>query len=116
MDHSYNESEIIMPSLASLVNSDGSPQTVIDKGEKSTLESCYKLLIHFEDAVAWIDFVSDNEILRVRNVIEKLRETFNRIVIFLDVLEEVKADHEENEGHNTYMISDYFIRSLHRPN
>lgn len=60
--------------------------------------------------------ISDNEILRMRNVLEKVRGEFNRIAIFPDVLEEIKASHEENEGCNTYIISDYFIRSLHRPN
>ena len=113
MDHSDNDSEIIMQSLVHSVNSDGSPQIVIDKCEKNALECCYKLLLHFENVATRIDFVKDNEILRMRNVVEKVREIFNRIAIFLDVLEEVKADHEENKGRNTNLISDYFIRSLH---
>ena len=52
----------------------------------------------------------------MRNVKEKVRATFNRIVIFPDVLEEVIAYHEEYKDCNTNLIIDYFIRSLHWPN
>ena len=58
-----------MPNPIHLVNSNGSSQIVIDKCEISTLECCNKLLLNFENAATGIDFVEDNEIWRMRNVV-----------------------------------------------
>ena len=49
-------------------------------------------------------------------VVDKIREMFNRVSRFPEYLEEAQHDHNENEGHNTMLIGDYFIRSLHHNN
>ena len=116
MDLSDNESEIIAPSPVVSLNSDGSPETPIDKCEKSVLQCCYQMIQHFESTTLSTDYVSDNDILRMQIVVDKIREMFNRVSRFPEYLEEVQHDHNENDGRNTILIGDYFIRSLHRNN
>ena len=63
MDFSHNESEIIAPSPIVFLNSDGTPQTPIDKCEKSVLQCCYQMIQHVEATTLMVDYVSDNDIL-----------------------------------------------------
>ena len=80
------------------------------------LQCCHQMIQHFESTTLSIDYVSDNDILRMQIVVDKIREMFNRVSRFPEYLEEVQRDHNENDGRNTILIGDYFIRYLHRNN
>lgn len=113
MEHSENESEIIMPSP---VNSDGSPQTPIDTCENDAIQCCYQMIQHFETAALSIDYVSNNDVSRMQIVVDKVKEMCNHVSRFPEYMEEVQHYHNENDGWNTILIGDYFIRSLHENN
>ena len=98
------------------MNSNVSPQTLIDKCENDALHSCYQMIQHFETATLLIDYVLDNEILQMQIVVDKVKEMCNRVSRFPEYMQEVQRDHDENEGRNTNFIGDYFIRSLHLNN
>ena len=96
MDLSDNESKIIAPSPIISLHSDGSPQTPIDKCVKSMLQCCYQMIQHFESTMLLVDYVSDNDILRMQIVVDKIQEMFSQVSWFLEYLIEVKHDHNEN--------------------
>ena len=65
LDLSDNESKIIAPGPIVSLNSDGSPQTPIDKCENFVLQCCYQMIQHAEAITLMVDYVSDNDILDV---------------------------------------------------
>ena len=44
----------------------------IDKCEKSPLQCCYQMIQHLESTTSMVDYVLDNDILRMQTVVDKV--------------------------------------------
>ena len=116
MDLSDNESKIVDASPNISANSTTSDETPIDKCTTSILQCCSKILQDIENTALSIDYVEEIEIMRMKDVAHKVKETYTKVVSFTSFIEEVHHDHLHNKGHNTILITEEYVMYLHHYN
>ena len=113
MDLLDNESKIVDATPNISANSTPSDETPIDKCTTSILQCCSKILQDIENTALSIDYVEELEIMRMKDVAHKVKETYTKVFAFTSFMEEVYHDHLHNKGRNTILITKEYVMYFH---
>ena len=75
-----------------------------------------KILQAIENTALSIDYIEEIEIMRMKDVAHKVKETYTKVVAFTSFMEQVYHDQLHNKGRNTILITKEYAMYLHHYN